>query len=333
MSITTRRVVLVKQESTYGEDANPTPSANALLVRMSSSLSPGGTENSREHVRPTYSPEKHYVTGKMVDLNIECEIAGGGLNSTTVLVPAVDPLLQACGMCRNGSVYCGSVAAGETYAGEEISALTNTFVYMPRTWPIQHGSCTIYWYHNNMLHKAVGCRGTWSLSMESGNIAVWTFKMKGMWVNPVPADFPDAVLTDPNPPKVQNLGLTFGSFTPTVKSLSLDIGWNVGTRDSVNATDGIGGIRLSGRTPSGSIDPEMIDPSSFNPWTAWANGDTFALSCLLGSEAGNRMQIQIPKAQLNTPSYGEREDMVTHELGFQCVRDDGGDDELKLTFS
>lgn len=333
MSLKRQRVILVKAETTYGEDANPAPAANAMLVQLSSSISVEGSDNSREHIRPTWSPEATYRTGKLVNLQIVCEVAGGGMDGDDVVVPVVDPLLLACGMCRNGDIACGSVPAGETYCGAEIAALTNTFVYMPRTLPVEHGSCTIYWYQNNMIHKAVGCRGTWSLSMPSGKKGVWTFNMKGRYVAPVAATFPDATLTDPLPPTVQAMGLTYGGQAATAPDVSVELGWTVGAKESVNGADGIAEIRLTDRTPKGSFSPEMWEADDFNPWTAWADGTTQAMTCTLGSAQGNMMRVDVPKAQPDPPSYGERDGLTTYDLSFKCTRDDAGDDEITLTFS
>jgi hypothetical protein len=126
------------------------------------------------------------------------------------------------------------------------------------------------------------------------------------------------------------LGLTVGGYAPSVNSLSFDVGNTVSQRKDVNAEGGIAGFFISGRTTSGSIDPEAVALGTFNPWSLWKNGTKAALAATVGSVAGNICALAAPAIQYKAPSYSEREGLRTYDLPFSCT---GDDDELTLTFS
>jgi hypothetical protein len=61
-------------------------------------------------------------------------------------------------------------------------------------------------------------------------------------------------------------------------------------------------------------------------------GTLAELSFLLGSTAGNRIYVLMPKIQRATVAYGDRDGTVTYDESFELKRDDAGDDELRLIF-
>jgi len=312
MGLTQRRVVLVKTETTRGVDAVPTAADNAILCRTSTVISPQGEDVTRDNVRATFSPEGHIVTGLHTTLPIEIDLRGSGVAG---VAPEFGPLLKACGMAE-------AVVADTSVAYTPVSES-----------PDLQPSVTIYWLEDGLLHKMVGCVGTWSVNNSVKSVGVMTFNMTGLWVDPENVDLPTPILSDVVPPVVESMGLKIGDYTPAgVSAFTLDFGATVSTRTDVNASQGIAGFYLSARTPAGSIDPEVVAFDEFNPWSDWKAGTRAAISATVGSVAGNICDVAVTSGQYKLPSYGDKEGLRTYSLPFECKRLSAGDDELSLTF-
>lgn len=312
--LTRRRVVLAKTETTYGVDANPVAASDAFICNTSSSISPSGEEVERDYVRDTLSPIGSVVTTKTVSFSLQTELKGGGIDDTVIAAPEYEPLLLACGMKRTGDASTG-------------------WIYQPVSDPAEHDSCTIYYYQDGLLHKALGCRGTFTLNAAVAALGTIEFSMTGLWVDPVDEALVSPTILDIVPPVVASMGLTVGGYTPVCTALSFDLGVSTNQRKDVNATSGITGVEINSRKPTGSLDPEAVALGDFNPWESWSGATKAAISATIGSESGNRIEISIPKAQYGAPSYGDRDGILVYSLPFTATIDSTGDDEIVLTYS
>lgn len=310
MKLTRRRVILAKEESVYGTDAAPDASCG-LVVRTGSDFGVSAQEKARDVLRDTLTPLGTRVSSKVVNLKMVTEFKGGGVDAGDILVPEYDALLVSCGMQRSGDATSG-------------------WTYIPVSDPGQMKSCTVYWYNDGILHKAVGCRGTFSFNLQADEPAGIEFSLTGLYVEPADQAMPSPVLADLLPPVVQGINLSLGSYAPVARSFSFSLGAELGQRKDLNASSAITGLVIRSRTPKGSLDPEVDALGSFNPWTAWSSGTTAAISAALGTNAGNRINISIPKAQYQTPKYGDREGVLVYSLPFIATGD--GDDEISLEF-
>lgn len=137
MSLLTRkRTVLAKSESTYGVDASPTGSANAMLVK-NLNINPVQAELvSRDLIRPYLGNSEQLLAQTYVTVDFEVEFVGSG---TVGLAPAYEPLLKACGftpastttpisIIRSGSIATASLTAHGYAVGDKvvISGATET---------------------------------------------------------------------------------------------------------------------------------------------------------------------------------------------------------------
>ncbi len=204
--------------------------------------------------------------------------------------------------------------------------------YAPVSDPLAVQSCTVMFFKDGILHKALGCLGTWELSAPSGKYGTLKFTLKGLWVDPVDAAPTEPQYLDLVPPVCAGMGLTVGGATPApISTLSLKLGAEVVKRVDLNAPEGFAGLAIKSREPTGGFDPETTDLATFNPWAAWKNADTAAIHARIGSEAGNTVDVYVPKAQYSEVKYGDRENLVTYDLAFTC-NGDAGDDELRLLY-
>lgn len=314
MSKLTRKVVmLAKIESTYGTDPTPTAADDALLVNEGIEIRGSAKRIERTIIRDTFSPAGHIVGAIEQEITFEVEAKGGGWETDDPLPPEYDVLLRACGMSADNGT-------------------TGQLTYTPLTQ--DHESCTIYFYRDGILHSLVGCRGTWELRLPVDDLPVFRFTMRGLWADPSDSANPSSpTVLSLVPPRIVDLGLSIGSYSPVgVNSLQLAMNNTLVTKKCINATEGITGIEINARRPGGSLDPEVDTLANLNPWSAWKAATSAAIACTVGSVAGNRLDVSVPKAIYDEVGYGDRDGTLIYNLPFTCTENSSGDDELSLTF-
>ena len=140
-----KKVVLAKSEATYGTDATPDGSTNAILTRNLEIDPIEGEELQRELDKGTMGNDPGTLVGQHAVIRCQVEMAGAGAAGD---LPAYDPLIRAAG-----------------HAQDQDDPTTPTEIYYD---PIDDDvpSLTMYFHHDKTLYKVVGARG--SLTMECG---------------------------------------------------------------------------------------------------------------------------------------------------------------------
>lgn len=247
-------------------------------------------------------------SGAHVEIEFDVEMSGSGTLGTP---PAYGRLFKACQMVE-------TVVAGDsvTYA------------------PASNGtdSMTLYFQLDGQRHAAKGCRGTWSIKVDSQGIPYIHFKFVGMWVDPVSA--PDLVpdFTGFKTPKP----VTF-DFTPKVtlhgvqsvyKSFSYDHANDVQFFDN----PGEQFVDIMDRKPAGSISLLAPALSVKNYFTTAKADATDALTIVHGMTAGNIITFTAPNAQIKEPKYGDDKGRAMLEANLDFVRL-GVDDDMTIAFT
>jgi hypothetical protein len=114
--------------------------------------------------------------------------------------------------------------------------------------------------------------------------------------------------------------------------LELKLANTVTKHMDLSDANGMSSVGITGRKPTGSIDP--LAPSSladFNPIAIAKAGTKLRIEALFGSTHGNRFKVVIPYAQLDMPELGDREELVVYNLNFTCTGNKG-DDEFYILF-
>lgn len=385
MAVSTQRsgvsAILAKLEDVYATDPVPTPADNGILINEGADITPSADKEARTIIRTTFSPAGSFIGAKSVEMSIETELRGGGLDADgiTPLPPDFDPLLQCCGMSRTPVLRLGLSGAGAWVAGEEvtggtsaakgrveyierdillvITVTTGTFgaaetitggtslatagitslahglMYKPVTAaPSVQKSVAIYFHKDAILHRLIGGIGTFSLDGQVGKLAKLAFKISGLWVDPADGVLPSPKLTDIQGLQALNMGVMIGNYTPVCTALKLDLGAKVEKRQNINSASGLVGLLITGREPSGSLDPEVDTLAHFNPWTPWQSGAKAKINGYLGSTPGNRMAFHVGAAQYTDLKYASRVGLSNYSLGFTPCQERVGDDEMRFTF-
>ena len=202
------RLILVKRETTYATDPTPAPETDAVLIR---SINPQPLQQQtvdRSLVRPYFGAYEKLPTTGMVSLEIEMELAGFGVAGPATPTPGYDALLRACGLART--------------IDPDVDV-----TYTPVSTAFD--SCTIYFYQDGTLHKAVGCRGTVTLSLSKNEIPVYRFQMQGLFQPVTDVALPAPTFTAYQQPLVVNStntsGVSLHGFTGACLS-SLEVSLN-----------------------------------------------------------------------------------------------------------
>lgn len=309
--LTRKTVILAKVETSYGQDATPTPSANAILVK-NVEVHPVGEAVERDFIRSVLSPLEFVRGMKEHELSFETELKGTGTAGQLPTWGWEGELLRACGMAE-------TVNTGVDIDYDPASA--------------DHESCSIYVYKDGIFHKVLGCRGSFVISGSVGHYltARWTFR--GLYVAPADDSPAAQTFSSIKPAVLLSAGLTIASYSPVATAIEININNALGRRTDINDATGVKEILITGRTPGGSLDPETVTEATHPFWADWSAANAKALSIgPIGATAGNKITVTAPKLQLEDIRYGDREGILTYAIPFRLAGD-SGDDELKIKFA
>lgn len=311
--LTRNAVLLAKRESTYGTDATPSASTDAILVK-DLDVKPTGERLTRDFLKGSLSPLAHQVNQKMVDLSFTTEVKGAGSAYSASVVPEIHELFHGCAMS-------GAVTLTE---GSE------KWVYSP----VSSGfdSLTFYVYKDGILYKVTGAMGTFEFVAEAGGHPTikWTFK--GLYSAPTDTALPSPTYDSPVPPIAESAALTIGGWADGVYgAFSFSLENAITVRKDLNSADGIHSVTVTGREPKGAFDPAADLEATRSFWANWADGTEEALSAVIGATQYNRFKIDAPKVQAAEITVGDRDGEVIYDHSLHFAQNTG-DDELVLTF-
>lgn len=202
--------------------------------------------------------------------------------------------------------------------------------------PVSSGfsSVTIYYNNDGVLHKATGCRGTFSLNAAVGEIPTIDFEFTGIYNAPTDTAAPATTYTAQANPLIFKPGnsstFSFLGYAGCLQSLSLDMANELVYRELVGCTKE---IMITNRAPAGECMIEAVSIAT-KDYFAIANDDTTGvLSLLHGTAAGNRVTLVAPKVDISNPSYGDQDGVQMLNLPYVAIPTTAGNDELVLTFS
>lgn len=300
-------LVFAVPEVTYGE-AVVAVGDNAI-VTSNAQLSPLEAQTvSRNLDRPTFGNDQQLHVGVHVVLKFDVELVGSGTLGTA---PAWGPLMKACG-CKETIVAATSVA------------------YAPDTPSTE--SATLYFNMDGQQHMLTGARGTFTLSVESGQIPHFTFTFTGLY-NAPSSYAPLAPATGwakfkvPQPVTYDNTQqVTLHTITSVFKTLDFDQGNTVTYFDNPGEQE----VTITDRQSKGSLSilaPAISTKDYFGATKANTLGN---LAFNHGIGVVDPVQFTSARVQLLTPKYGDDQGRATLDADLSFVPTDAGDDEWQL---
>jgi hypothetical protein len=311
MALSMKKILLlIKQEVTSGTDAVPTAALNAILCRAATPRLINAEFVDRTFIRPYKGGDSKIAVGVHRMLECEVELAGSGAAGTA---PKWAPLLKACGFA------------------ETLTASTSA-VYDP----VSSGepTVTIYGYLDGLLFKMTGCKGNVSLDLTAKGIPVLKFKFLGEYTDPTDVAIPSGAdfsgFTQPKTVgKLNTPTCSFFGTNVVMQSISVDLANDLSYRDLI----GGGGPSSQDRNPTGSAVIELTTVATKNWAQAVKDGTTGAVSVVHGVVAGNIVQLDMPKIQINgEPSISDDASNAMLTVPFAVLPNGtNGNDEIKIT--
>ena len=313
--LTKNQLLLAKVETTEGVDAEPTAALNAILSEPVTA-NPDISRVGSNAVSRSISVRKHRLGRKKLGFSIRVECKGSGTPGTP---PEISPLLQACSLKET---------IVDTEGSESVS-------YKPVSASADQKSCTIYFYYDGKLLKAVGCKGNFTLTVTPGELAVFAFELSGKHCGETDAALPTgAVYQTTEPPVVESGNVSIGDFSDAViQNLELSSGNEIVDRPDVNSVEGIKGSMITSRDPEMKMTVEATTESVNAWWSKFTGRVEEALSAQIGSVSGNIVKIDAPKVCISEGASSPKDSngIVTYEFTSQAL-EDSGDDNYTLTF-
>lgn len=193
-------------------------------------------------------------------------------------------------------------------------------------------SCTIYYNVGGVIHKMIGCRGTFTTKLAANEIPALSFAFTGLY-----GGIADVAITAPTytgfgtPVAVNSTNTTGllhektfagGTTGIQVASMSFDLGNAINYRQLVGSEL----VVISDRKPKGTISMEMT-LLAFKDWLgAVKDGSTGRFYMENGYLNGLTVAINMPRVQLENPRYSESDGIVMLEMDFRALWTSGNDD-------
>ena len=307
-----QRVLLAKEESSYGSDPTPTVAANAIdAFNLKVNYTPEILE--RNLVKQDWSPNQPLIGKRYIELSFSVELKGSG---SLGVAPRIGDLFEACGLVE---VVVASTSV--TYSTYSSTKSITAYVYdIPDS-------------GNARLHNISGCRGNVNFVFKAGQIPVAEFTFHGLYAAPTDVSAPSTPTYETTvPPIVESAAFTLnGSSALVVESMNVDLGNAMETRDDINSAAGIKQMILTGRGPKGTFNPESVLAATYDVHSDWATATARALSIVVGSAEGNKITMTAPKVSLDSIGEDDRNGIKVDSIPFRLSRDEGND-EFVLTF-
>jgi hypothetical protein len=308
--LTRKRLILAKTESTYGTDPTPTGSANAILVRNLEITPLQADTVTRDLIRPYLGNSDQLLAQTRVEVTFEVELAGSGAAGTA---PAYGPVLKACGLA-------------------ETVVATTSVTYAPVS--ASFSSVTLYFFNDGIRHKVTGCRGTFELSAEVGQIPTISFTMTGIYNAPTDESVPTPTYANQAAPLIFKNGNTSNfsifSYSGCLQSLSFQMANEVIYRELVGCTKE---SLIVNRAPAGDVVIEAPTITAKDFFAIATGSSTGSISFQHGATAGNIVTFTTAQSDIANPSYSDQDGIQMLNLPYVAVPTSAGNDELSLAYT
>ena len=291
-----KRVILIETESGTSE---ATVGATDAVQVIDLSITPQSSDVvNRDVVRPYFGASEQLLANTKVECTFSVELAGSGTAGTP---PRYSKALEACGMKESisNNVSC---------------------TYKPKSSGIE--TVTIHYNVDGVLHKAINCRGTFSLSCEVGQIPRIDFTFTGEYIAPTDAALPTITYGDQASPLIFKNGNTTGfqllSHAGSLNSFEMDLGNTVEYRELVGAATAKE-VLITDRAASGSVSIEAVALSTKDFFAASIAEGLGNLQFLHGTTAGNKVQFTSSRVDIGDVAYSEMQGVVMLDIPYTLV--------------
>ena len=305
-----KRLILIETESSYGTD--PTPDgADAVLVRDLNITPQQSDVVSRDLIRPYLGASEQLLANTRVECTFSVELAGSGTAGTA---PQYGKALQACGLSE-------TVAAGTSVTYAPVSA--------------SFGSVTIHYNIDGVRHKVTGCRGTFVINTNVGEIPTIDFTFTGIYNAPDDSALPSVTYANQATPLVFKNGNTdtfeLLSYAGCLQSVTFDVGNTLVYRELIGCTKE---VLMTDRSSNGTVVLEAVTIATKDYFTAALTDSTLGnLTFQHGTTAGNIVDFASTRIDVGDVSYSDQDGIAMLNIPYTAIPSTSGNDEFSLIYT
>ena len=306
-----KRLILIETESTYGTDPTPT-GTDAVLVRDLNITHQQSDVVSRDLIRPYLGASEQLLANTRVECTFSVELAGSGTAGTA---PQYGKALQACGLSE-------TVAAGTSVTYAPVSA--------------SFSSVTIHYNIDGVRHKVTGCRGTFSIDANVGDIPVINFTFTGIYNAPDDSSLPSVTYANQATPLVFKDGNTdtfqLLSYAGCLQSVTFDVGNTLVYRELVGSCGKE--VLLTDRASNGTVVLEAVTIATKDYFTAALTDTSLGnLTFQHGTTAGNIVDFSSTRIDIGDVSYSDQDGIAMLNIPYTAIPSTAGNDEFSLVYT
>jgi hypothetical protein len=261
-------------------------------------------------IRPYLGNSDQLLANPRVRVTCEVEMAGSGTAGTA---PRFGPLLLACG------------TAATTVASTSVTYAPVSSVF---------SSCSIIYNIDGVQHLLTGCRGTFTINCQLGQIPVIQFEMTGIYNTPTDVAQPAVTYAAQATPLIFRDGNTsafsFMGYSGCLMNVDFNIANNIVYRELIGCTKE---VLITDRQPAGNVTIEAPTIATKNYFTDALGSTTGSLSFLHGTTAGNRVTFTASQADVVQPSYSDQDGVQMLGLSYVALPTTAGNNEFSLAFT
>jgi hypothetical protein len=267
--------MLAKLETTYGTDAVPVGTTDAVVLQEAEITQMDADAVERPRLQPHFGARPVALTALKMRATAQVDLAGSGTAGTA---PAYGPLLRGCGMAQ-------TITAGTRVDYTPISAAEE--------------SLTLYWFLDGQRQRALGARGSWGVEIAANAFPRLSFEFLGQYTAPTEVALPTTTLTAWREPQVSN-GVNTPAMTLDGLSVALE-SFRYRHNNDLVFRDLVGRryVNIQERRPAIEVAIEAPTLTAKNFWALAEAGTTFQAVARQGTAAGGIAELTAPRCQIS----------------------------------
>ena len=263
---------LAKVEATQGQDALPTPAADAIKLNGGEFQVNYGITESRSFTG-TLDEDSPIVGVPTVNITANVELKGSGTAGTP---PDWGVLLRGCAV------------------EETVNAGTDV-VYTPTS---ILESLTIYWYADGIRRRAVGCYGNCDFVFTANQRWVGNFTFNGRLLDDSDDPVPTVTVDNTIPPSWRNNLSEIDGTNRAIQTFNLNLNNQIATLDDPSTgQNGVLESLITQRGIRGTLNPDLTLRATHDYFASIDAQALHVLNLTNGDTAGNLMNMMVMSAQ------------------------------------
>lgn len=194
--------------------------------------------------------------------------------------------------------------------------------YLPASSSIPSASIS-FWMDGKRWDLA-GCRAQWSAELTSGGTGTLTFQLNGMFVEEDDEAMPTRAVDATRPPIWKNSVSVLDYLLVGTSSFTLQSGIQLVNPDNPNQVEGYDPAEITTRNITGTLDPLTELVATKDRLTQLRSNTEMIYHARLGSVAGNRVGVTIPRYKLTDRQVQNAQGIARDNLPGSAVGPDAG---------